>query len=169
MLTVAHQIAGFGGEFERTKGRVGTQFVGRVLIDGLASPNIGAFGSLGENAIEPSGVSAGMHATALMGANNAEITEAAEHCEIFPKGLKRLQDWRELEVRPSGGRMEVGRIYAVRNIEKCQPAYWIRRRSKRGNHGIKQRQGYDCARSSQESPPRKRLLRNEHSRVSPFT
>ena len=167
VLAVADLVVRLRGELERAERGLGAQPVGRVLVDGLAGPDVRPLRPLRQDAVQPPAVRARVDAAPLVGAHDAGVAEPGQDRHPVLVRRQGAQHGRQREVRPAVALgVEDARQDAVRDVEERQARHRRRHRAGRGrqrrHHGVEQRQGDRCAEATQHGPTRQRLVGDDH-------
>ena len=167
VLAVPDREVRVGGQLERPQRRVGAQDVGRVLVDCLADPDVGALGPLREHPAQPAAMRACVHAAALVRAHDTGVAEPADDHHLVAVRLERLENRGDRVPGATwAGRMKIGQEHPVRRIDEPQTRNRVRgslgRGGQRGHHRVQERQGDGGADAPQHGPTWKRLLGHDH-------
>src|SRR6185295_3914518 len=82
---------------------------------------------------------------------------------------ERLECWRQFEAMTNRRRLPLTLNDAVCKVNEAHPGRGLSRLcGERRNHGIQERQRHSNARTSEERPPGKRFLRDEHGGLLTF-
>ena len=91
---------------------------------------------------------------------------AAQHQQLIAEWGERLQQRRQLERRPLGGRLPAPDVHSVRRVDDAEAAHWLggrlRERRQRRHHAVEQGQRDRRAKAAQKRPPGQAQFRDNH-------